>query len=171
MTCGGMALDLTDNKIVAWMVGGGGGTFPSYLVKFNPATLAIDWATGTSLSSDFPGIMMSQSAIAHSKYYYLGGRPGGGKSFTFDTSTGVLTTYTAGLDGIVSFGGQASNDVLGCVIDVVGFNVGVSSPILLNSTPASFQGWSVLYVAPPPAPILATGTHASYVRIWGNMPR
>ncbi len=71
----------------------------------------------------------------------------------YDTTNGsVIDTYTTGLTGISPTGFQCYNDAVEGVICNIDYVDAVGSPTRLNSTPSSFRGWAMLYVASPPAP-------------------
>lgn len=152
----GMCLDQTDGKILV-VADGSGGAHPHYLLKLDPATLAIDWQV------PFPNFggnrMMSSSQVTASTFYFLDVISGGAKCYTFNTTDGSSTSYTSGLSRVTPEIGQASNDNLKCILaDMSLVNVGASDfPTLRNSTPDSFLGWGVLYVAPSDAPPVPAG--------------
>ncbi len=109
---------------------------------------------------------MQYSSVIFQRYYLLTGTPN--TVTTINTSDGSSSNYTSGLNGLIFFGPQCSNDSLGGVICSISNTTTAGGPSLLGGTPDSFTGWSILYVAAPITPALATDTHATYARIWGN---
>lgn len=161
--CNGICIDETDGNILAVVYGQSAATQRSYVVKLDASNADVLWSVAVpgagANSIAGGGYMMSQSRIRNEKFSLLVG-----SNFSADvtvlevnTNTGTTTaTYTAGLDGItpVSQTPQAFDDTLSafvCNVSATGLG-GADSPAPLNSTPASFSGWSVLYVgAPAPA--------------------
>jgi hypothetical protein len=169
----GICLDKTDNKIIACMHGSGG-AHNGYLVKLDPTTAAVEWATplpntdgGGVVSS---GNLFSQSDISNQRVAFYSGSPA--TVTIYDTSDGsVDDTYTSGLAGLSNIDGQCYNDTLGGIVLGCNFSDGAGSPTLLNSTPSSWSdGFAVLYVAapivPPPSPGTPGGPATSRKRAW-----
>jgi hypothetical protein len=170
----GMCLDQTDNNLLVFVQGQVGATNQYYIIKLNATTGALIW----KLACPGPGggPQTQQSVIKSQKYVLLYGVSGGANGIVIDTSTGTITTtITTGLVGLIPSGAlsQSFNDQSGAIFGEYGYtNMGQpQSPLPLNSTPNSSDGWAAVYVIQPANPSPSTGTHASYVRIWGNMPR
>lgn len=169
----GLCLDQTDGKILAvvWKAGGTG-AIDAYLIKVNPTTAAVEWVSASGLKGNTGGNLQVRntfqfSDVRHQRIAFY--TPSPNKITIFDTSDGsVVDTYTSGLAGISYDAGQCYSDTLGGIILKCGFVQTTGSPTLLNATPSSFSGFTVLYVAAAILPPIATGTHASYTRIWGN---
>ncbi len=152
ITVEGICMDLTDQNVMA--VVSGDGTVKSYLIKIDRVSGALIWTAAIPLnfSGNLPvGNAFQFSDIRNSRIALFTNTPN--TVTIYDTTDGsVVNTYTLGLAGISQLGhqgGQCYSDTLSGIVLNMGFNQVAGSPTLLNSTPTSFSGWSVLYVAAP----------------------
>ncbi len=145
----GICYDATDDTLI--MVVLGNGTVINKLVK-------VDKNPGSSIiwTADIPNNFGAELGVGSCFQFcdIQNGRLGlftnsPAKVTIYDTSDGsVVSQYTTGLAGINQIGyqgGQCYNDTLGAICLPMGFTQTTGSPSLLNSTPASFSGWSLLY--------------------------
>ncbi len=149
----GVCVDQTDGNIMVWYRGQTGATNQSYIVKVDIGTGAIVWQTAVPRLTGLANTtqQFSRSVISHERICII--TPSPNTLFTINTSTGSITdTQTSGLAGLNITGQQCFNDDRGCIVCNVGFTNTTGSPTRLNSTPTSYTGWSVLYVAPLPPP-------------------
>jgi len=172
ITSSGLFLDRTDGNICACFYSNTGGSSFNYIAKYDATTGSQIWL------SPLPGLIagpgaggnaqMSQSNITRQIYCLFIQAGSTNYLITINTSDGSITTSTTGLVGLTGGISQCFNDSTGAIVGEFHFIAGTGSPVQLNATPSTYAGWSVLYVAPP-NPTPATGTHASYTRIWGNL--
>jgi hypothetical protein len=169
----GLCIDSGDgNPIICFAGNGSTGT---YITKVNGTTGAIIWNVPLPQNPNI-GRDWKNTSIRYNTLYVMTPSNFGSPPVEFttiNTSTGSYSSSSSGLAGVNPvYGPQVSNDSLGAVALQCDYNQTGGSPTPLNSTPSSFTDrWALLYVAPGNTPVVATGTHASYVRIWGNMPR
>ncbi len=151
----GICVDQTDGHPMIWC--NGGATTQAAIVKVNGTTGAIIWISPVprlGLGGAFRNNQFSSSLITNNRLCVLTGNPGPNTVTEINTVDGSSSSYTAGLSGLSSIQAQCYNDALGGILlEAVLFNNTTGSPTLLNSTPTSFGGFAMLYVAPvPPAP-------------------
>jgi hypothetical protein len=152
---GGLCVDQIDGHVLLSCKGQVGTRPFSYIVKIDSSSGAIIWKTAT-IGQQFVGTQMQYSSIKHRQFAYLAENDPGHTPptvvilNTLDGSTSA--SYTNGIAGVSGSGAQCYNDDLGGIVIQVAFSQTTDSPTLLNSTPTSFGGWSVLYVAPPFTP-------------------
>ncbi len=146
----GLCVDQTDGNIIISCKGQNGATHPGYLAKLDASTGAVLWTHALPNTSSIGGKQLAFSNITNQRFCYVTDGPP--KVTTVNTADGSSSSYTAGLAGLTVFGQQAFNDAIGAIICNVTFAVTAGSPTQLNATPNSFTGWSILYVAAPPAP-------------------
>jgi len=165
----GICLDQTDGNVLAFVAGN---TSPvSYMIKFNATTGAIIWKVSIPTTNAIGGFNINQSLIKSQQFVILGNPLGVTTAYIINTGTGTITSsFTTGLSGVLIFGSQAYNDQIGANVGEWSASTGgANEPVALNSTPSSFNGWGLLYLVQPSNPPPASGTHASYIRVWGHM--
>ncbi len=146
--CKGICCDQTDGNPIIWM-SQANTALPGVMVKLDQNTGAILWSAVMPAAGSGAGNQFNYSLITRQRLYVVTFQT----FTTIDTSDGSLTTTTAGMDGVSPLGAQCSNDAIGAVLLTGNFTGGADSPALLNSTPASFGGWALLYVdTVPPIP-------------------
>ncbi len=121
-----------------------------YLVKFDKSSGAIIWQATMPGPLAIYNNSLSFSIVTTQRLYLLFPTPN--TVLTVNTNDGSLSSYSTNLAGLIVYGYQSSNDIRGGILCNVSYTEGAGSPTKLNSTPASFTGWSMLYVAPAPAP-------------------
>lgn len=168
---GGVCTDQADGNIIA-NVFGVGGSVRNYLVKFNVSTGAQIWKTALSTTGPEQfGSQWSQSRLLHGKLAIIQETPTP-TIVVIDTTNGsIISTQTSGLGGITVESGQCFDDTLGAIISFFDWSGGGGGPSPLNGSTAPFFGWAALYVTEAFSPVLATNTHATQLRIWGNYHR
>ncbi len=144
----GLCIDQSDGNLIISFTGQSGAGTASYIVKVNATSGAVIWKVSVPDGSTIGVRQMQFSLIRYSRFAFFTNT---GHTVTIiNTADGSTTTETSGLAGITSFGYQCYNDKLGAIILNCTFSNTTGSPTRLNSTPTSYTGWSVLYVAPPP---------------------
>ncbi len=151
---GGFCLDQTDGNLLAFFSGQSGATPLSRFVKINSTTGAIVWNNAVANNGAFPAGgfgPMKNSSITHSRYGYVctAGTP---TIYIINTADGsTVSTQTTGLNGLTLVAAEGCyNDTRGCIVsNMSNTYVDADSATLLNSTPASFSGYGVLYIAEP----------------------
>ncbi len=144
----GICTDQTDGNPMLWLQKAT--STAGYLVKFNQNTGAIIWQTSLPAADNLYSHSLSFSSVTTQKLYILTDGPN--TITTVNTSDGSTSSYTSNLAGLTIYGPQSSNDARGLILCNVQYIEGAGSPTKLNSTPANYTGWSMLYVAPVPAP-------------------
>jgi hypothetical protein len=166
----GLCVDQTDGHILLFVSGSSGVGSANYMLKVDHTTGAIIWQLSMLVGGG--GNIVAQSRVKNQQFAVVQSLGGGtNKCTVINTNTGAVSfSFTTGMDGFTPFGDQCYDDTTGAIVGEFAYSGGANSPIPLNGTTA-FTGWGALYVTAALNPNPATGTHASYVRIWGNMPR
>ena len=145
----GICLDQTDGHLLMAVQGQSGASQEWYIVKVDEATAAVIWVSPVPGRGGGP--QMAFSRIANQRYCHIANGTGGNGVFTtIDTSDGSSTSFT--LNGLLVYGPQCYSDALGAIVCNLAYTAGGTAPIQRNSTPASYLGWSLIYVAPGPSP-------------------
>ncbi len=150
----GICVDQSDGHLLVWCNGGLGTS--AYIVKVNHLTGAIIWTSAIPNQvggGAYQNRQFQFSSITNNRLCVLTSATGNVVTI-INTVDGSSTNYTTGLQGIDNLGyPQCYCDQLGAIL-LAGTHFNISGapdhPALLNSTPAAFVGFSLLYVAPIP---------------------
>lgn len=159
----GICVDQTDGHPIVIMTGDAGST-RTYAVKLNKTTGAIVWQRGLATGVT-AGAQLAFSNISHQRLALLHN----GSVQIINTSDGTSTTSSSGLAG-VSCTSQCYNDTLGAILFAGDYSKTTGSPTQLNSTPNSFSGWGMLYVAAPFSPPLTAGSDHGWLWMAHALP-
>lgn len=168
----GCVVDQTDGNILVSLEGQSAATNFRYIAKLDVTNASVIWKTqipGVSGDSSVGSNQMQWGSINNQIFAVLVNTSSTNTCVTLNTSDGsIISSTSTNFGGLGNFGTQCYNDSLGAIILYINYTAGAGAPTQLNSTPSTFSGWAVLYVNSPPVPTPATGTHATYLRIWGN---
>ncbi len=151
----GCCVDQTDGNLIIPVVGDTGATTYLYIIKVDKTTGAVIWAAHMASRSALGGRTLAFSSITNQRIGFVNPTHFATVASVqiLDTSDGsTVDTYTTGLGGMQFFGEQCYNDSRGalcCNCTIVPHG---DAPTLLNSTPSTFNGWGILYIAPAPPP-------------------
>ncbi len=153
----GFCLDQTDDNLIMFVAGQSGATTLNYLIKIDVSDGSILWqhtvlGAGSSRAGGFR--TTSRSSITQGQFGYVC-TASSAKIVIVDTSDGsTISTQTTGINGFsCSTGNGFYNDTLGAFVGIFSYNyIDADSPARLNSTPSTFNGYGVLYIAPGVAP-------------------
>ncbi len=151
---GGACIDQTDGNLLMFLAGQSGATTRNYLLKVSVTDGSTVWQVAAAGTSARVPYVMQCSSILHQRFGYVS-TDGPATITIVDTTDGsTVSTQTTGLDGVALVQvSEAYNDTLGCTFGWYFFtDMGADSPEQLNSTPSSFDGLGVLYVAERFAP-------------------
>lgn len=152
--CNGICCDQTDGNMVVIVYTGDSVTNQLYLAKISSTDASVMWTVALpNFGPATPpgGVQFGQSRIRNQRISIL--TSGNGMMIprrvtTVNTADGSSTSFTAGLAGLAPFGPQCYDDTIGGIVGLFSYVQQAGSPIPLNSTPSSYIGWQVLYVAP-----------------------
>lgn len=140
----GPVFDATDGNVIFWANTSDAVTHTNYVVKVNPATAAVVWATAvTGIPNGFTGDI-GQGLVSTGKLLWMSG----GTVYTCTTSSGAVSTTA--ITGFTQTVGQISDDANGGLIVWGQYLAQMGAPTQLNSTPSSFTGWAFLGSAATP---------------------
>ncbi len=148
---GGACIDQADGNLLIFLAGQFGAATINYLLKISVTDGSTIWqsaAVGTTARNIGA---MSNSSIVHNQFGYVSTDATPTIVIVNTVNGSTISTQTTGLHGLnLVLDNGAYNDTLGCVVSWFDYNyLDTDSPIQLNSTPSSFNGYGVLYVAAP----------------------
>ena len=157
----GPVFDATDGNLIFWANTTDAVTHTNYIVKVNPATAAVVWATAvTGIPNGFTG-NIGQSVISGHLLWMSGGT-----LYNCTTATGSVSTST--ITGVTQTVGLVSDDANGGFLYYGQYLAQAGAPVQQGNTPSSFTGWafissntSSLTVAIPSMPAIAGFTYTS----------
>lgn len=146
----GLVIDQLDGNLIICVSGQSGATTKYYYIKCDVGTGSVIWKVGFTDTSGLGGHQMSYGNIAHQRLAFL--QSATSTCTIINTNDGTTTSFSTGLAGVTAHGAQCYNDEIGAILLMSTFAATVGSPTQLNSTPSSYTGWSLLYVAEPAGP-------------------
>lgn len=166
----GCIWDGSDGHLIAMLHTTSAATNLDYIVKISTDDASILW----KVAIPHPSVdtsSMGNGRTVHGTFCYFsqGGIPVANEVFVIDTADGSYTTFTAGLAGLETLGGQFYDEINGCIVAYGNLTEEMDGPIILNSTPANFTGWYALYVTNRvPLTPRTPGGKTAYARIWAG---
>ncbi len=148
---GGACIDQTDGNLLMFLSGQSGATTINYLLKVSVTDGSIVWQSAAVGTTARNLGAMQESSITHSRFGYVATDATPTIVIVNTTDGSTVSTQTTGLNGLnLVLDNGAYNDTAGCIVSWFGYNyTDADSPIQLNSTPSSFNGYGVLYIAAP----------------------
>lgn len=151
----GIGYDAVDGNVLIDVRHTAGVAIPRYIIKVDSATAAVIWAAPNLSAVGAVDEFLPNYRVAAGS---LTVRASTASNVINAATGGVTSTALGGVlapDGISPAASTAGDDVSGLMLLDTQFTEGANSPTPVAGTPASFTGWAIMGVPPPP-PRIAT---------------